>query len=55
VSGEVIEFNKRDPERKCSFCKKPESACKKLIAGHLQDRFICDECVKKCTELLNKK
>jgi ATP-dependent Clp protease ATP-binding subunit ClpX len=35
----------------CSFCGKPESEVKKLIAG--PDVFICDKCVATCVEILN--
>lgn len=37
----------------CSFCKKPQHAVKKLIAG--DDVFICDECVELCNEVIREK
>jgi ATP-dependent Clp protease ATP-binding subunit ClpX len=36
----------RDPaDLRCSFCDKPQSEVKKLIAGDAA--LICDECVRK--------
>lgn len=34
----------------CSFCHKPQSAVRKLIAG--PDAFICNECVDLCNDIL---
>lgn len=36
--------------KKCSFCGKVEKQVKHLIAG--QQSFICDECIKNCSELM---
>jgi ATP-dependent Clp protease ATP-binding subunit ClpX len=36
--------------KKCSFCGKYENQVKHLIAG--QHGFICDECIKTCSEIL---
>ncbi len=36
----------------CSFCKKPQHAVKKLIAG--DDVFICDECVEVCNSVIRE-
>lgn len=36
----------------CSFCKKPQHAIKKLIAG--DDVFICDECVEVCNSVIRE-
>ncbi len=36
--------------KKCSFCGKVEEQIKHLIAG--QQGYICDECIKNCSELL---
>ncbi|HXU93379.1 MAG TPA: ClpX C4-type zinc finger protein [Gallionella sp.] len=38
------------PERTCAFCKRPESACKKLIQG--TSACICDECAVVAKDLL---
>ena len=43
--------NKEQPI--CSFCGRPEDAVEKLISG--PDSFICDKCVKLCTEIIEKK
>lgn len=37
----------------CSFCGKTEEAVEKLISG--PSAFICDKCVKLCTNILEKK
>ncbi|MES2199552.1 MAG: ATP-dependent Clp protease ATP-binding subunit ClpX [Chlamydiota bacterium] len=37
----------------CSFCGRPEEDVEKLISG--PSSFICDKCVKLCTEILSKK
>ena len=34
-------------ELKCSFCGKPQSRVRKLIAG--PNVYICDECIGVCT------
>ena len=36
----------------CSFCGKPQSHVKRLIAG--RDVYICDECVELCLDLINE-
>lgn len=41
-----------DPNLHCSFCSKPASDVKKLIAGN--NVFICDECVALCIEALKE-
>ena len=40
-------------ELKCSFCGKPQSRVRKLIAGPAGS-YICDECVEVCTEILEE-
>ena len=35
---------------RCSFCGKPQNLCDHIIAGN--NSYICDECVKICTEVL---
>ena len=37
---------------KCSFCAKQQHEVKKLIAG--PDVYICDECVKLCSDILSE-
>ncbi len=41
----------KQEELHCSFCGKPQSSVKKLIAG--PDAYICNECVELCTEILH--
>jgi ATP-dependent Clp protease ATP-binding subunit ClpX len=37
----------------CSFCGRPEDTVDKLVAG--PEAFICDKCVRLCTEIIDKK
>ena len=37
---------------RCSFCGKPQSLVNRLIAGN--GSYICDECVRHCTEILGE-
>jgi hypothetical protein len=44
----IIPINPRPaPERRCSFCARPESRCKKLVASAVNDHHICEQCVAK--------
>ncbi len=36
---------------KCSFCGKPQSQVRRLVAG--SGVYICDECVQLCLEIIN--
>ena len=36
---------------RCSFCNKPQSQVRKMIAGP-NGVFICDQCVDVCTEIM---
>lgn len=38
-------------ELRCSFCGKPQSRVRKLIAGHNRVA-ICNECVELCGEII---
>jgi hypothetical protein len=38
------------PEVRCTFCQKPTTAVKKMVAG--PGVFICDECVSLCVEII---
>ena len=40
-------------ELKCSFCGKPQSRVRKLIAGP-KGAYICDECVDICAEIIEE-
>jgi len=52
MTAKIIQFEEKEPV--CSFCKKPKSKVKNLIAGINNFAFICDECLKKCTKLKDK-
>ena len=41
------------PQRKCSFCERQETEVKRMIAG--TDAYICNECVKYCSDILHEK
>ncbi|MBP5223965.1 MAG: ATP-dependent Clp protease ATP-binding subunit ClpX [Lachnospiraceae bacterium] len=38
----------------CSFCGKPSSQVRKLIAGRTRGTYICDECVELCREVIEE-
>lgn len=42
-----------DDRIRCSFCGKPQSQVRKLIAGP-NGTFICDECVEICSEIIDE-
>ncbi|MDY2608434.1 MAG: ATP-dependent Clp protease ATP-binding subunit ClpX, partial [Lachnospiraceae bacterium] len=42
---------KNNEESRCSFCGKPESKARKLIAGP-SGVFICDECIEICNDIM---
>ena len=37
---------------RCSFCGKPQSQVKRLVAG--PGVYICDECVQICLDIINE-
>ncbi len=41
-----------NPERLCSFCGNEQSERRELIAG--PGVYICDECIKQCSDALTK-
>lgn len=43
-------FDEGSGEFRCSFCGKPQSQVRRLIAG--PDVYICDECVKMCSDII---
>lgn len=43
--------DQKGAELYCSFCSKSNKEVKKLVAG-ASDVFICDECVKLCTQMI---
>ena len=38
--------------RRCSFCGKPQSQVRRLVAG--SGVYICDECVTVCMDIINE-
>ena len=38
---------------RCSFCNKPQSQVRKLIAGP-NGAYICDECIEVCSEIIEE-
>lgn len=44
---------RNDDHIRCSFCKKPQTQVRKLIAGP-DGVFICDECVDVCAEIIEE-
>ena len=44
----------KDVEIKCSFCGRPESLVKQMVAGP-NNLFICDECINSCYDMLKGK
>ncbi|OLR54734.1 ATP-dependent protease ATP-binding subunit ClpX [Hornefia porci] len=45
-------FNDLTNELRCSFCGKPQSQVRRLIAG--PGVYICDECVEMCTDIIRE-
>ena len=43
----------KNEECRCSFCGKPESKVRKLLAGP-SGVFICDECVEICSDIMDE-
>ena len=44
---------KNNGKVRCSFCGRPQSEVKKLIAGP-EGSYICDECVETCMEIIDE-
>lgn len=38
----------------CTFCGKPQKAAKKLIASPNGDAFICDDCIRICSDIIKE-
>lgn len=38
----------------CTFCGRPQKSAKKLIASPNGDAFICDDCIRICSEILKE-
>jgi ATP-dependent Clp protease ATP-binding subunit ClpX len=49
----VFRLNVVKPDRKCSFCGKPQTQVEKLIAGP-RGIHICGACVELCNKILER-
>ena len=47
----MLKFGREETTYKCSFCNKPDMQVNRLIAGP-NGVYICDECIKLCSEIL---
>jgi hypothetical protein len=54
MAAEVIPFDLKDQEPKCSFCKTPKSKSKNMVVSST-GKAICDKCLKTCTNLISPK
>lgn len=52
-SSERVNMANSDDRIRCSFCGKPESQVRKMIAGP-HGVYICDECVDICSEIVSE-
>ena len=48
----MTEKNEQNGESHCSFCGKPQSEVRRLVAG--PGVYICDECIQMCSELIDE-
>lgn len=48
----MTEKNEQNGELHCSFCGKPQSEVRRLVAG--SGVYICDECIQMCSELIDE-
>lgn len=48
----MTEKNEQNGELHCSFCGKPQSEVRRLVAG--PGVYICDECIQMCSELVDE-
>lgn len=48
----MTEKNEQNGELHCSFCGKPQSEVRRLVAG--PGIYICDECIQMCSELIDE-
>ena len=44
----------QEEQYRCSFCGRPNSQVKKLIAGRTRGTYICDECIELCNEIIEE-
>ena len=48
----MTEKNEQNGELHCSFCGKPQSEVRRLVAG--PGVYICDECIQMCSEFIDE-
>ncbi|WP_196594478.1 ATP-dependent Clp protease ATP-binding subunit ClpX [Pectinatus sottacetonis] len=48
----MLKFGDDKGQLKCSFCGKPQSQVRKLVAG--PGVYICDECIELCNEIIEE-
>jgi len=57
MTAEIIPFKiPGKAARVCSFCKRNESACKKIFSNEMEGehlKCICDKCVLECAERMS--
>ena len=50
--SELADRGAPDPPLSCSFCMRPQTQVKKIIAG--PGVYICDECVQLCYDIITE-
>jgi hypothetical protein len=54
-TAEIIGFERKEVEPKCSFCKTLKSKTKHMCNSFDNKYHICDNCLKTCTNLITPK
>jgi len=52
TTADIIPFDIKEAEPKCSFCKTPKSKVKRMVTSKT-GKAICDKCLLTCTTILN--
>ena len=48
----TVKYDDETKQLKCSFCGKPQSQVRRLVAG--PDVYICDECIELCADIIEE-
>lgn len=48
----MTKYDNETKQLKCSFCGKPQSQVRRLVAG--PDVYICDECIELCADIIDE-
>ena len=48
----MTKYDDETKQLKCSFCGKPQSQVRRLVAG--PDVYICDECIELCADIIDE-